>query len=300
MDTNQQKIIVIVGPTASGKTSLAVHLGKALNGEVISADSRQVYRSLDIGTAKITAEEMESVPHHLIDIRDPKEVYTAADFTHDAHAAIQEIHARRHVPIVAGGSFQYIDALLGKQSIPRVPPNAALRAELESKDTETLAEMLRKQDPQRAAQIDTQNPRRLVRALEIVAALGKVPDVVVVPPPYDVLLIGLRMETDALKEKIFTRLEKRINQGLVDETKKVLTRGISKARLQEIGLEYKVALEYIEGDLSESEMRQKLKEKVWQYAKRQLTWLKKMNSVEWFAPTDQEQILVRCREFLGH
>ncbi len=292
------KIIIIVGPTASGKTALAVSLAKKLSGEVISADSRQVYRHLDIGTAKITKAEMEGIPHHLIDICEPDETYTPAQWVHDAQQVIADIGSRARVPIIAGGTMQYVDALLGIQSIPRVPPNPKLRERLEKLDTCTLSAMLAHKDPERAHAIDRHNPRRLVRALEIVEALGSVPKPVRTESPYDALIIGLRMETEVLKDKIFTRLEKRINEGLIEETREVLTGGVTKTRLREIGLEYRVALAHIEGTITEPEMRQKLKEKVWQYAKRQLTWLKKMENVEWFLPSEQEKILARCVEFL--
>ncbi len=295
----KEKILVIVGPTASGKTSLAVWLAQRLNGEVISADSRQVYKHLDIGTAKITSEEMDGIPHHLIDIREPEESYSASDFMQDASLLITEIRERGHVPIIAGGTFQYVDALLGKQSIPRVSPNSKLRERLDMLGTSRLVTMLEEKDPVRARDIDRHNRRRLIRALEIIDALGKVPVPEKKDSPYDVFLIGLRMPAEILKEKIFTRLDTRINQGLVDETKKVLDRGMSKERLQEMGLEYRVALEHIDGLLTETEMRQKLKEKVWQYAKRQLTWLKKMEGVVWFEPSEREEMLKEVRKYLN-
>ena len=168
------KILVVVGPTASGKTGLAIELAKRFNGEVISADSRQVYRGLDIGTAKTTKEEMDGVPHHLIDVADPKEVYNASDFKQGAEAAIADIVARGKLPIVAGGTFFYVDILLGRVALPDVPPNEQLRKKLEEKSAAELYQELQAKDPRRAAEIDPQNKRRVIRALEIARELDYV------------------------------------------------------------------------------------------------------------------------------
>ena len=297
--TPKQKIIVIVGPTASGKTSLAVSLGKDLKGEVISADSRQIYKHLDIGTAKITPEEMMGVPHHLIDNVLPEDTYTVTDWVSDAEKLIEEIYARGNVPIIAGGTFLYIDTLLGKKVPARVPPNTELRATLEKKTNTELFALLTEKDPLRAQVIDKDNPRRLVRALEIIDALGEVPKVTLSDSPYDAYVIGLAHDTETLKERIFTRLDERIDAGLVEETKNVLEKYVSEDRLNEIGLEYRIALEYIKRELSEEAMRKKLREKVWQYAKRQLTWLKKMENVHWHNPKEYGEILSEVRGFLG-
>ena len=297
--TLKQKIIVIVGPTASGKTSLAVSLGKDLKGEVISADSRQIYKYLDIGTAKITPEEMMGVPHHLIDNVLPEDTYTVTDWVSDTERLIAEIYARGNVPIIAGGTFLYIDTLLGKKVPARVPPNTELRAALEKKTNAELFALLKEKDPERAQVIDKDNPRRLVRALEIIDALGEVPKVTHSDSPYDACIIGLAHDTETLKERIFTRLDERIDAGLVEETKNVLEKYVSEDRLNEIGLEYRIALEYIKRELSEEVMRKKLREKVWQYAKRQLTWLKKMENVHWHNPKEYGEILSEVRGFLG-
>lgn len=298
MATQKPKILIVVGPTASGKTSLAVSLAKDLGGEVISADSRQVYRHLDLGTAKITTAEMEGIPHHLIDCVEPADIYTSTDWVNDTKKLIEDITKRGKVPIIAGGTFLYIDLLLGKKSAPKVPPNPALRAVLEKKTNDELFTLLRENDPARAEKIDRHNPRRLVRALEIVDALGIVPPTAKTDSPYDTYIIGLTHDTKKLKERIFTRLTERIDKGLVAETQHVLASCVDENRLNEIGLEYKVVLSHLHGELTESEMRQKLKEKVWQYAKRQLTWLKKMENVHWFSPDDYAHILKEVTTFL--
>lgn len=296
---NKPRVLVIVGPTASGKTALAVSLAKRYNGEVISADSRQIYRHLNIGTAKITAGEMRGIPHHLIDIRDPHEYYSVTEFLHDARRCIQGISARNRLPIVAGGTFQYVDALLGRQSFPDVPPQPALRATLEKHTTEELHALLQERDPARATTIDPHNHRRLVRALEIIEILGSVPHAQSSDQIYDTHIIGLHLEAQELKEKIFSRLEQRVNAGLVAETTALLHAGITRDRLREIGLEYRVAAEYIDGLISEHLMRQKLREKVWQYAKRQLTWLRRMHNVSWYYPDMRASIIEDTRIWLS-
>ena len=170
-----QKLIVILGPTASGKSDMAVKLAKRFNGEVVSADSRQVYKGLDIGTGKITKKEMQGVKHHLLDVANPKKQFTASDFVDLTSGLIRQIVNRRKVPIICGGTGFYIDALLGDKQIPEVPPNLKLRKELEKKSVEKLFEILKKLDPERAKNIDAKNPRRLIRAIEICKVLGRVP-----------------------------------------------------------------------------------------------------------------------------
>ena len=171
----RKKVIVVVGPTASGKSSYAVKLARSIGGEGVSADSRQVYKGLDVGTGKITRKEMRGVPHHLLDVVSPKKVFTAHDFVERGQAAIESILNRGKTPIICGGTGFYIDALLGRMPLPNVPPNPALRARLEKKSASQLFAMLQKIDSRRAKNIDRHNPVRLVRAIEIAKALGKVP-----------------------------------------------------------------------------------------------------------------------------
>lgn len=188
---NKPKIIVILGPTASGKSDIAVEIARKFNGEIISADSRQVYKGLDIGTGKITKKEMKGVAHHLLDVISPHKRYTASDFLKTTKKTIIEIIDRKKIPIVCGGTGFYIDALLGDKQIPEVPPNPKLRKELENKTAEELFDVLKKLDPERAKNIDAKNPRRLVRAIEICKALGKVPMVESRSLDYEVLKIGI-------------------------------------------------------------------------------------------------------------
>ena len=297
-DTGKPKIIMVVGPTASGKTSLAIELAQHFNGEVISADSRQVYRGLDIGTAKVTKEEMLGIPHHLLDIVAPNEVYNAADFVRDAKASIADITTRGKLPVIAGGTFFYIDALLDRTSLPAVPPNPELRAELEAKETAELVLELTACAPERAATIDTKNRRRLIRALEIWNALKDVPKHIPKELPYEVLTIGLAVERELLRERYRVRGQEWLTNGFENEVLALLNNGISRERLQEIGFEYQLMLLLIDGELTESDFVERFVEKNWQYAKRQLTWLKRDQSIQWFTASERPTTRAVVENFL--
>ncbi|MEZ4200672.1 MAG: tRNA (adenosine(37)-N6)-dimethylallyltransferase MiaA [Candidatus Paceibacterota bacterium] len=280
------KLLVIVGPTASGKTGLAIKLAKQFKGEVVSADSRQVYRGLDIGTAKVTREEMDGVPHHLIDVADVDTIYTAADFKRDATAAVEAILERGNLPIIAGGTFFYVDTFLGKVTTPHIKPNPELREELEQKDVAELHRRLTNKDPRRAAEIDPHNKRRLIRALEIIHDLEYVPPAEPLEPAYDVLTIGITTEKEVLREKFAARAQEWLSGGFQNEVTQLLKNGVSRERLQEIGFEYQLMLEYIDGNLTKETFVEKFIQKNWQYAKRQLTWLKRDNTIHWFEKDD--------------
>lgn len=292
-------LITIVGPTASGKTSLSITLAQRYDGEIISADSRQVYRGLDIGTDKITPGERASITHHLIDVCDPEQVYTVADFVRDGRRALDTIAKHNHLPIIVGGSFFYIDALLGNVSLPEVPPNNALRESLESHTPEELHTILKSKDPTRAAQIDTRNPRRLIRALEIVEAMGAVPLPAPAPLPYRILKIGLTATPTERRARIIARLRKHVEEGLIDEVAKLKTKGISHARMSELGLEYRYISEYLDQKSDYETLVHTLETKLVQYAKRQMTWLKRDSDIMWFQPTDTKNIFLTVDAFLN-
>lgn len=294
----KQKILVVAGPTASGKTSLAIKLAKRFSGEVISADSRQVYRGLDIGTAKVTEAEMDGVPHHILDVADVDTVYSADDFKRDGTRAIEAIIEKGHLPIIAGGTFFYVDVLLGKTSPPEVPPNPALRTELETKSLAELQALLAEQDPRRATTIDTENPRRLIRALEVVDALGAVPPLLDSESPYGVLTLGIKTEKAALREKFRGRAEDWASGPFEAEVRKLLADGVTRERLSEIGFEYLLMLSYIDGKLDRDEFIQRCIEKNWQYAKRQNMWLKRDETIKWFE-ADNEAVFAEVERFLG-
>lgn len=274
------KIIALVGPTASGKTSLAIELAKKLNGEVISVDSRQIYRSLDIGTEKVTGEEMDGIPHHMIDIVDPEQTFTVQEFQAQARDHIEDILSRGKLPILAGGSGQYMDAILYKTNFPTVEPNEELRSELEALPTAALFKILQDQDPDRAENIDPHNKRRLVRALEIVKALGKVPPQEKGELLYDTLYFGIEVERDELRSRIEKRLCKTLGKGLVEEVRSLRKR-VDDARLDEFGLEYRVIRHHLDVKLSEEELKESLLTELMGYAKRQMTWFRKNKDITW-------------------
>jgi len=272
------RIIAVIGPTASGKSSKAVALAKKLDGEVISVDSRQVYRTLDIGTEKTSTEEMQGVPHYLIDIREPEERYSAGEFAKDAARLIEDMQARGKTPILAGGTHFYFDALL--YGLPAEPAQPELRASLEARSTDDLFAELQEKDPRRAARIDPQNKRRLVRALEIVAARGAVPDRAKSEPAYDVEWVVVDHPKETLRARIDARLEQALARGLINEVERTRTRlganAAADARLNELGLEYRIIGEYLRGERSEESLLPALSSRLWRYARQQKAWLKRL------------------------
>lgn len=270
----QIPILCIAGPTASGKSSRAVAEALARDGEVISVDSRQVYRTLDIGTEKISSAEMQGVPHHLIDIRDPQESYSAGDFVDDAARLIREITERGHTPILAGGTHFYFDALL--HGLPKtVPADALLRAKLETLTTGELAARLRAADSRRASELDLHNRRRIIRALEILAHTGAIPPRGSNPAPYAVEWIVVDPPREELRTRIDARLRSAFERGLVDEVRRVREL-VGDERLNEFGLEYRIVGEYLRSERTEDSMLPALSAKLWQYARRQKAWLRKL------------------------
>ena len=274
-------ILCIAGPTASGKSSRAVEEALARNGEIISVDSRQVYRGLDIGTEKITREEMRGVPHHLIDIRNPTKTYSAGDFVTDAKRLIEEISARGKLPILVGGTHFYFDALLS--GLPMgVNANPTLRVKLETLSTEELFTRVRERDPRRGAELDPKNRRRLIRALEIIESLGSVPlrQTIIYPIDehmvYKTEWIVIDPPREELRGRIDARLKSAFKRGLVDEVRRVREQ-VGDARLNELGLEYKIIGEFLRKcstpgvEHLKKHLLPALSAKLWQYARRQKT-----------------------------
>lgn len=304
----KRKILVIVGPTSSGKSALAVELARKFNGEVISADSRQVYKGLNIGTGKITKREMRGVRHHLLDVASPKKTLTAHDFVQKARQAIEEIARREKLPIIAGGTGFYIDALVGRIVLPDVPANQKLRARLEKKTAGDLFVLLKRRDPRRAHTIDRHNKRRLIRALEIVHALGEVPShrgFVNPNSPYsglrnpNILWVGLILPRTALTTKIRTRLLARIRQGMVAEARRLHKAGLTYHRMEQLGLEYRALAHYLQGKVSRVEMIDELDRDIHRYAKRQLTYWRSNKQIRWFAPDERKNIVRLVQTFCG-
>jgi tRNA dimethylallyltransferase len=296
----KERLIVILGPTASGKSDLAVDLALKFNGEVVSADSRQVYKGMNIGTGKITKKEMRGVKHHLLDVVSPKKRYTVADFQKDANGAINEILKKGKLPILCGGTGFYIRSIVDGIVLPEVPPNKKLRKDLSKKTVAEMFGILKKLDPERAKNIDSKNPARLIRAIEIAKALGKVPNLALqAPSNFDVMQIGIKTEPEVLKERILRRLEKRIKMGMILEAKKLHEQGLSWKRMEELGLEYRYLARFLQGKISKKEMMNQLNKEIWHYAQRQMTWFKRDKRIGWFGLKDTRKIKKETGKFLN-
>ncbi len=274
-----QKIIVIVGPTASGKTALGIELAQNYNGEIVSADSRQVYRGMDIGTAKD-----KSFPQHLIDVADPSTDYNVSHFVADAKRAIEDIASRGKLPMVVGGSGFWIDALVFGHELPEVKPMTELRAELEQKSWQELFAQLEKLDPERAKHVDRHNKRRLTRALEVILTTGEPIPLLKSTSQYEVLWIGIKISKEDLDKKIEKRLHDRLEHGMIEEVKSLHDAGVSWGRLDSFGLEYRFLAKHLQGELTKEEMHEQLLQAIRQYAKRQITWFKRNKAIHWLSP----------------
>lgn len=270
-----RKVIVVAGPTASGKSDFAVDLALKENGEVISADSRQVYRKLDIGTGKITSEEMKGVPHHMLDVVDVEEEFSVAEYARRAKPIMEDIWSRGKTPIICGGTGQYIDALIYDVEVPPVPPNDELRKEMDRKTVDELFAELAGKDPYRADTIDRHNKVRIIRALEIANELGYVPPLHEPTLLYATEFYLMNPSRELLRQRIEKRLLSRLDAGMLNECKKLLEQGVTHERLEQLGLEYRYMSRHLRGELSHEDFITELKNKIGQYAKRQETWNKK-------------------------
>ncbi len=278
------QLIVVPGPTASGKSALGIALAQRFHGEIVSADSRQVYRGLDIGTAKVTAEERALVPHHLLDVADVQEIYTVSQFQQQAIAAINDIAARGLQPFLVGGSPHYIQAVVDNLDIPAVPPQPALRAELEARPLAELLAQLEELDTQSAAVIDRNNRRRVIRALEVCLTSGKPfsEQRRVAAPLYRSLLLGIQWPREELYRRIDRRVDERMQLGMVQEVRTLLDNGVSHERLEALGLEYRFISRWLRGEFpSEEAMAERLKFAIHDFTRRQLTWFRKDTRIVW-------------------
>lgn len=271
---SKPKIIVVCGPTSTGKSDYAVILAKKIGGEIISADSRQVYRGLDIGSGKITEEEMKGIHHHLLDVASPKRTFSVARYKELGQKVIAGILKRDHTPIICGGSGLYIDSLVYDTSFPQVSPNRKLRHQLSHNSAAENFQYLKKLDPQRAQSIDPHNNVRLIRAIEIAKALGEVPNLKK-KLKYQVEWIYLDFPDKVLKQRIHDRLLKRLAQGMIEEVANLHVSGISWKRLEALGLEYRYLSLYLQDKVNYNEMVEQLEKAIWQYVRRQRTWFKK-------------------------
>lgn len=300
------KLVAIVGPTASGKTALSLALAREWNGEIVNADSRQVYRGMDVATAKEPNEAesaressepamyvVHGVRHHLIDILDPDERFTLADFQQRAIAAIREIHARGCVPFLVGGTGLYVAAIVDNLCIPSAPPDAALRRALEQQSTDALVSQLRMQDPETAQTIDAHNRRRLIRALEIVSATGASASARQRGESiFETCMLGISIPRDALYARINARVDAMIANGLVEETCQLREQyGVDLPAMSSIG--YREINAFFEGKNSLSQAIEQIKQHTRNFARRQLTWWRRDSRVQWVSGMDEARALVQ-------
>lgn len=280
MKKSKPKVIAVVGPTASGKTSYAVSLAHKVNGEVVSADSRLVYKGFDIGTAKPTLEECEGVPHHMIDIVEPEIDYSAGLYSQDAKKAVMDILSRGKTPIVAGGTGLYFRLLLENYDVPEVPPDYELREKLSAYTYEELRRMLEKLDPRRASEIELNDKKKIIRALEMAEHLEKPLSEYKKELEFEVEWIGLNFPREELYERINLRVEMMVKAGLVEETENLLKQhGRIKNLTCTIG--YQEMIAYLDNQMTLDEAKDKLKQNSRNYAKRQLTWFRKNPLIKW-------------------
>ncbi|MEO5635280.1 MAG: tRNA (adenosine(37)-N6)-dimethylallyltransferase MiaA [Candidatus Paceibacterota bacterium] len=274
----KKSVLVILGPTATGKSRLAVKLAKKFNGEIISADSRQVYKNLNIGSGKISEKDKRGIPHYLLDVAEPKHKFTVTEYKKLADEKIEQILLRDKVPILCGGTAFYIDAVTKGIIFPEVPPNKKLRAGLEKKSAEVLYNILKILDKRRAENIDIKNRVRIIRAIEIAKSLGKVPEQRQQKPKYKFIFVGLNLPNGELRKKISKRVDEMFKGGLLKEIKNLKKSGISDKRLREFGFEY-----------FEPTPEKVINESI-KYTKRQNTWWKKDKRIKWFSPKDFKMI----------
>lgn len=280
-----QRLVVILGTNASGKSDLGIRLAQHFGGEVVSADSRQVYRGLDLGSGKITPAQAASVKHHLIDVADLSESYSLAQYQRAAYSAIDSISSAGKLPFLVGGTGLYINAIVEGYQLVDVPPNDQLRAALESLPLPHLVERLEKSDPDAASRIDKSNRRRLIRAIEIAAAGHAHAAAHKNCPRYHCFQLGLTWPREILIERIEKRLRERLAKGMIDEVAGLRSRGVSDLRLDKLGLEYRYIARYLRGELRTlDELRTQLGIAIRQFAKEQLTWFKRDRRIVWLDP----------------
>lgn len=276
------KLIVIAGTNASGKSGLGVELALRYGGEVVSADSRQVFRGLDLGSGKITPEEMRGVRHHLIDVCDAGDFFSMADFQRMAYEAIDDILARGKPPFLVGGTGLYVESVADGYELSNRMPDLAYRAELEKRSTEELYAMLVEAVP--GVEVERRNRNRVMRLLE---KLHDGDDVV--PgrnPRYETLRLGVTWDREVLRRRIDERLDRRLNEGMIEEVRGLLQRGVSETFLIKLGLEYRFITRYLKGEIASlEEMRTLLSTAIKQFAKRQMTWLRRDGAIHWLDMT---------------
>jgi tRNA dimethylallyltransferase len=296
--SNKPKIVAVIGPTASGKTALGIAIAQTLGGEIVSADSRQIHRGMDIGTAKPTEAERRAVPHHLIDIKNPSEDYTVAEYQRDAIAAIDGIITRGKIPLLVGGTGLYIKAVLENLDIPKTQADPKLRAEIEAEiardGLDAVFKKLVARDPEAAYVVDPKNPRRVVRALEVAITTGEpfTAQRMTRDPLFETLVLGLNPPPEVLRERIDRRVDAMIHDGLVAETVALIEKyGTTPVAFDAIG--YREIIDHLNGTLSFENAIAAIKLNTWHYAKRQMTWFKKSKVKKWVASESEAVLMIR-------
>lgn len=293
------KVIVICGPTASGKTALSIQLAKKINGEIISSDSMQIYKYMDIGTAKPSKEEMQEIPHHLIDFIEPNQRYSVAEFKKDAETAIEEILKKGKTPIIVGGTGLYVDSLIYGIEYQDIQLDEKYRNELEERVTneglEKLYEEAQQIDPKAMEKISQNDKKRILRILEIYKATGKTKTQQEIESrkngvKYDYKVFAINLEREILYERINKRVDLMIEKGLIQEVEQLLQKYDEFPTAMQ-GLGYKEVVEFLQGKINKEEMIEKLKMETRRYAKRQITWFKKNKETIWIGPQDLQRIL---------
>ena len=306
-DSDRRVILAVLGPTASGKSALGLALAEGLGGEILNCDSTAVYRGFDIGTDKVPADEQRGIPHHLIDIADPTEVYTAAQYAHDANRVIRDVHARGKLPILVGGTGFYYRALT-RGLFPGPGADEALRARLERiatrKGPERLHRLLQRVDAESAARIMPRDLKRLVRALEVYFSTGRpltahFADTQSPVADCEVVAVALKIPADLTAERVARRVDRQFERGIVDEVKGLLARGVPAAARPFGGLVYRQVMEMLRGVRGEAETRALIVQENRRYARRQLIWFRKEPNLIWFdGPGERPDTLHRVEEAL--
>ena len=294
------KLVVILGPTASGKTALSIKLAlrlgsgqaKRIKCAVVSADSRQVYRGMDIGAGKITKKEMRGIPHYLLDVASPKKRFSVSEYQKMAYKAIDKIIKDERMPFLVGGSPFYLYSIIEGWQFPDIKANLRFRNQLSKKTAQQLMAIIKQLDPARAKQLDPNNKRRIIRAIELAKVFGKVPQVQK-NPVFDCLVIGIKKEGDVLRQAIKKRLLKRFKQGMAQEVKRLYKSGVSWKKLESFGLEYKWIANYLQNKITYQEMLHNLERDIWRFSKQQMTWFKKDKKIRWVTNVTQAEKLVR-------
>ena len=301
------KLVAIVGSTATGKTALALRLAQELGGEIVGADSRQVYRHMDIGTAKPTAEQISVIPHHLLDIVDPDEPYSLALFLRHARAAIADIHDRGRLPMLVGGTGQYVWGLLEGWQVPEVPPAPELRAELEARVNadggDALYAQLRAVDPDAADRIDPRNVRRVIRALEVHQLSGGTSGSAPrrIAPDFHAMIVGLRLDRADLYSRVDRRVDQMLELGWLDEVRTLLQRGYAPELPSMSGLGYRELSQHLQGDVSLEDAADAAKRRIRRFARQQHAWFRETDErIAWHNAdeTGLEEAATRVRNWV--